>query len=129
MVNLRAIANSATSRINPNVLAVARRYTGFVTNLNGISVPNYIDTPVIVQVQALSYTDITMLDGMNIQGVRRSIYTNGVISGIIRVAQKGGDLIIFPTGMMPEGDTWLAALVLEAWPDWTHVAITLQDGS
>ena len=30
---------------------------------------------------------------------------------------------------MPEGNTWLCVHVLEQWPDWCKIAITLQNGS
>lgn len=75
-----------------------------------------------VQPQALSFRDLTQLDGLNIQGVRRAVYVNGRFDGIIRADSKGGDLI-----ESFEGRTWLTALVLEYWPDWVKLAITLQD--
>jgi hypothetical protein len=69
------------------------------------------------------------LDALNVQGVRRTIYLTGDVMAIVRVDQQGGDLIVFPDGTLPEGNIWLAAQVIEAWPDWCRVCITLQNGS
>jgi hypothetical protein len=130
-MNLHAIVRGAITAINPDVLCTVRRSTGVsATSASGVQTPGYADIPdVPVQVQALSYSDLMKLDALNIQGVRRAIYLNGAVMGLVRVAQRGGDLIVFPSGTLPEGDVWLAALNLEQWPDWCKVAITLQNGS
>jgi hypothetical protein len=128
MINLRAIANSYTSGINPNVSATLSQSTGSVTRSDGSRVPKYTTTEIVVQVQALSYGDLRQAEGINLQGTRRGLYVNGVVSGIIRPKQKGGDLITFAPGLLPEGDTWLVAHVLEQWPSWAKFIITLQNG-
>ncbi|TIR66396.1 MAG: hypothetical protein E5X24_23645 [Mesorhizobium sp.] len=85
---------------------------------------------VSLQAQSLTYNDLQLLDGLNIQGVRRAVYLNGSALGVVRELQVGGDLFVFPAGTFPEGDTWLVALVLESWPDWCKCAVTLQmDGA
>jgi hypothetical protein len=127
-MNLRGIANSNTKAINPNVTCTRRRSTGSVMKPGGVRVPTYSDSTLTVQAQALSFGDLAQLDGLNIQGTRRAIYTDGVVSGLIRVAKQGGDILVFPTGTFPEGDTWLCVHVLEQWTPWCKVAITLQDG-
>lgn len=129
MVNLRAAANAVTSTLNPNVRAELRKSVDYTTAADGSRTPNYTIRPIVLQVQALSYSDIVQLDGLNIEGVRRAVYASTQIAAIIRVMQKGGDLIVFPRGVAgvpPEGTTWLAAHVLERWPDWCKIAITLQ---
>jgi hypothetical protein len=45
------------------------------------------------------------------------------VDGLVRVINKGGDLIT-----LPDGSIWLVAQVLEQFPDWVSAAITLQDG-
>lgn len=135
MVNVRALANLGSTRVNKNIQAIRQRSTGSATAPDGSRTPIYNEVPVTLQIQALTYTDIIKLDALNIQGARRAIYTNGAVFAVIRVAQKGGDLIIFPNNTLPEGNVWLAAHVLEQWndgagnPSWVKVAITLQDGS
>lgn len=128
-MNLHGIVSGAIEAINPFVSATVKRSTGYTTDSDGSRTPTYTTFGIMAQVQALTYSDITQLDGLNIQGVRRAIYLTGNIMGLVRADQRGGDLIIFPDGTLPEGDTWLAAHVLEAWPDWVKVAITLQDGN
>lgn len=135
MSRLRAIANSITKAINQNVGAVLLRSIGNAKKPGGVRVPQYGQTALEVQVQALSYSDLQQLDGLNIQGTRRAIYLDGFAAGVIRVAKQGGDLLIFERGLLPEGTTWLAVHVLEQWQDgfagaaWAKIAITLQDES
>lgn len=78
------------------------------------------------QVQPVSWRDIQQMEGLNLQGTRWKIYLNGQVDGLVRVENKGGDLIILPETSRHPG-TWLVALVLEQWPDWVVAAITLQD--
>jgi len=74
------------------------------------------------QIQSLTYSDLMKMDGLNIQGQRRALYLNGRFDGVVRPALKGGDLVTFP-----DGTKWLVAMVLEYWPDWCKIAVTLQD--
>lgn len=127
-MNLRGIANAATKAINPNVTCTRQRSTGSITRPGGVRVPQYATDTLVVQVQALSAGELRQLDGLNIQGVRRAVYANGVIAGAIRAARVGGDILVFPAGTLPEGNTWLCVHVLEQWPDWCKIAVTLQDG-
>lgn len=130
-MNLRAIANAATSRINPNVPAVLKRSNGYVTRSNGTRVPTYdADVPISAQVQAMSGGDLRQVEGLNIQGQMRGIYVNGAIDGVVRVGQQGGDLIVFAAGvLLSEESTWLCVHVLEQWSDWAKVVAVLQNGS
>lgn len=129
-MNLHGIASGIIGAVNPFVTVTLRRSTGYTTSPDGDRVPTYTQiSGVQVQVQALSYSDIQQMDSLNIQGVRRAIYVGSEVEGLVRVGKEGGDLLTFPTGALPEGDIWLAAHVLEAWPTWRKVAITLQNGS
>ena len=129
-MNLHGIVAPAIAAVNPFVTAMLKRSTGYTTAGDGTRSPTYADVPgVSVQVQALSYSDLQHLDGLNIQGVRRAVYLNGSALAVVRPLQTGGDLFVFPAGTLPEGTTWLVAYVLEEWPDWYKVAITLQNGA
>ena len=79
------------------------------------------------QVQPITWRDIQQLDGLSLNGTRKRIYINGFIEGLVRATNKGGDLITIASG--PFVGVWLVAQVLEAFPAWTAVAATLQDGS
>lgn len=129
-MNLHGIVRGAITTVNPDVSASVQKSGGSTTLPDGSRVPIYpTPIPVTVQVQALTYNDLVHLDGLGIQGVRRAVYLYGSVMGVVRVDQKGGDKLIFPAGTLPEGNVWLAAHVLEQWPDWCKIAITLQDGS
>lgn len=125
-LNIRGIANRAVQAINPDVSCELWHSTGSTTLASGKRTPNYSKSRIKVQPQALSYSDLQQLDGLNIQGVRRAIYASAQVMSVVRVQQQGGDLLVFPAGTFPEGTTWLAAHVLERWPAWCKVAITLQ---
>lgn len=121
-MNLHAIASRAIAAVNPPAPATIQMSVGYATSPDGTRVPAYADAvDVSAQVQSLSYNDIQHLDGLNIQGVRSAIYLYGDWSGLVRPDGKGGDLI------RVGGQTWLVAVVLENWPGWTKVAVTLQN--
>lgn len=120
-MDLRGIANSVSSTVNPNTQVSVRRSTGYTLGAGARQVPTYaagVDGP--ANIQALSSDDIRQLDGLNIQGTLRAIYLRGALAGVIRPDQTGGDLVTFG------GQNWLVVKVLEAWPDWTKAAICLQ---
>lgn len=127
MVNLRIVANSVTRAINPNVVCEHWRSTGSTTLASGKREPSYAKSPIAVQVQAMDDEDLKQLDALNIQGVHRKVFANKQVAAAIRVAQKGGDLLVFPAGVLPEGTTWLCTHMLERWPGWDMFAITLQN--
>lgn len=131
-MNLHGIVSGAIGTVNPFVTATVQRSTGYTTNADGSRVPTYTTFTASMQAQALTYTDLIQLDALNIQGIRRKIYLNtasGDVEGVVRAGQRGGDVLTFPNGTFPEGNVWLAAHVLEHWPDWQAVAITLQDNA
>ncbi|CAN7374534.1 hypothetical protein LJR220_003338 [Bradyrhizobium sp. LjRoot220] len=127
-MNLRAIANSVTSAVSPNFAAKLFISTGHTT-VNFKQVPAYDKIDVVADVQALSSGDLRQLDSLNVQGAQKAIYLNGAALGISRIKQKGGDLIVFANGTMPEGNTWLVLASLEQWggSTWCKVAVSLQD--
>lgn len=126
--NLRATANSVTRVVNPNVPATLFISTGYTT-INFVQQPQYEQFSILAQVQPLSSKDLRLLESLNIQGAEKSIYLNGASLGISRIKQRGGDLIVFPSGTFPEGDTFKVLVQLELWgaSTWSHVAVVLQD--
>ena len=120
-MDLRGIANGVSSTVNPNKTVTVRRSTGYTIGAGRKQVPSYA-APVTgpAQIQALDANDIKQLDGLNIQGTVRAIYLRGVLAGVIRPDQTGGDLVEI------DGQNWLVVKVLEGWPTWTKAAIVLQ---
>lgn len=121
-MNLHSIVSGAVGAINPLVTATLRASAGSTTAPDGKRIAVYAD-PVTVrcQVQSLQYNDILQLDALEIQGSKSKIYVNGRWQGLVRPDRRGGDLIT-----MPDGRVYLVTLVLEEWPDWCCVAVTLQ---
>jgi hypothetical protein len=122
-VNLHAIASAAVGIVNPMTPAELWQSTGYAVDPDGdgTQVPAYRISKMNVQVQALSNDELRRLDGLNIQGNKSAVYLSGNWNGIVRVGSQGGDLIKFG------GQTWLATVVLENWPTWTKLAVTLQN--
>lgn len=127
-MNLQQIANGAITAINPNFAATLFISTGSNV-VNFKQVPTYDQVAISAQVQPLTSGDLRQLDSLNIQGAQKSIWLNGAALGISRINQRGGDLIVFANGTLPEGNTWLVLASLEQWQGstWAHVAVVLQD--
>lgn len=121
-MNLNGIVAPLCAAITPNEIISIKPSTGSTTQADGKRVPTYGDpTSLKVAVQALSYNDIVQCENLNIQGLKCAIYLPGDWEGIVRADQKGGDLIV-----RANGSTWLVAMILEDWPDWTKVAAVMQ---
>jgi len=128
-MNLHSVVSGIIGAVNPPILATIRVSTGpGATQPSGKRIPTFApDVTRMVQAQPMTYKDIQQTDGLNLQGTRISIYVTGVVQGLVRATNHGGDLIIISSG--PYAGTWLVAMVLEQWPDWCKVAATLQNGN
>lgn len=126
-MSLHDLASGVISAINPPDIGTIKVSNGTYTKApDGTRKPGYtVVDNVELQVQALSYSDILMTASLNIQGERRAIYVRGKIDGLVRPANKGGDLIIIREGA--NAGVWLVATVLEYWADWCKLAVTLQN--
>ena len=121
MINVRSLVNPATNNINQNADVVILRSLGFEIGAGRQQVPKY-DYPLAgkAQVQALDHADLEKMQGLNLQGIYRSLYLTGALHGVIRKEGEGGDLVKY------NGQTWLVSKILETWPTWTKAAICLQ---
>lgn len=129
-MDLNGIASAATRSVTPPVAAQVWLSTGSATAADGTRTPTYdTESRVTVDMQALSGRDLAQLDGLNVQGVQRAAYVRGDIQGLVRVRGKGGDLLVIPPG--PDAPayavgSWLVVVVMETWPDWCKVGLSLQ---
>ena len=124
-MNLHGIVSGAVGAVNPPLICALARSTGYSTGADGSQIPSYATSVnVSAQVQPLTFGDLAKISGLNIQGTRRAIYINGDSQGVNRPAVRGGDLFT-----LPDATVWLVVHVLEHWPDWTKVVVTLQNGS
>jgi hypothetical protein len=124
-MNMHGLAVGMISAVNPLIPIIVRTSTGSIVNSDYSRSPQYA-SPVIVQgqVQELSIKDLHQVEGLNLNGTLRTLYTNGVISAGQRVTLKGGDVIV-----LPDGTVWLVTAVPEQWPDWVKCVITQQNDS
>lgn len=122
-LNLHKISNSLIRSVNPNIPAIVRRYIGEVIGAGSgrKPTPRYApDEQITIQFQPLTRGDLQHVDGLNIQGLFKSIHVNGSFYSVNREMQKGGDLFIV------DGKTWLVIEPLELWPDWSRLLVCLQ---
>lgn len=120
-MDLRSMANSSTSIINSNVLVTVYQSIGYSIESGAKQIPTYSNGITgYAQIQAMDSEELKQLDGLNIQGVVRQIYLRGLLAGVIRPNQVGGDLIRI------KNQNWLVIKVMETWPDWTRAVIVLQ---
>jgi len=125
-MNLRLLANKLTQITNPNTTIQWVQSNGSVINEAGKRTPKTITLTVEAQIQALSASDLKHIDGLNINSVMRSVYMYGNAVGVVRANQIGGDILIFPETPCGCNKKWLITQVVETWPDWCHVVVTLQ---
>jgi hypothetical protein len=124
-MNLHAVVGPLIAVINPREAITIAPSTGSTTAADGDRVPSY-GTPqtVLAQVQELSQRDIYQTSGLTLQGVQVTAYLPGAWAGVIRADQRGGDIVT-----RADGSTWLVTAILEMWPGWCKVVLTLQDGA
>lgn len=122
-MNLHAIAAPIVAIVTGGATAVWLRSTGYATSPAGARTPTFTTIPAVdIRVQSLSTPELALLDGMNIQGVKRAVYVSAHVEGADRKDGKGGDLLQFG------GATWLVATVLEDWDQsgWCKAAVVKQ---
>lgn len=122
-MNIRALANAATSRISPNMSIIWRQNMGAVQDMKtGKRSANWQDTVLVGQVQALTSHDLRHIEGLNQQAYTRAVYLNAQAMGARRSEMKGGDLFLF------NGQTWKVISVPENWPlnGWGKVIVALR---
>lgn len=124
-MNLHAMVRSAITTVNPDITATLRRYLGETIGPGRKPIPSYYpDEQVSLQLQPLTKGDMMHVDGLNIEGLFKSIHINGQYYSVNRTMQKGGDLFII------NGQTWLVIEPIELWPDWSRLLVCLQvDGA
>lgn len=124
-MNLHAIAAPFVAIVNPPVTGTWWKNTPGTTSASGKRTPTLTAvTGQSFQVQALSGPDLELVEGLNIQGVKRSVHMLGLPNAVDRKANAGGDLLEF------SGAKWLVAVLLETWgvgdEAWSRVAVVKQ---
>ncbi len=129
-MNLHGIVRGAINAVNPDITGTWRQSTGSTTGADGRQVPNYSDTALLMQVQALSGRDLKHTDFLSMQGIKRAVYLFPMVQGVSAPQAKGGDLLQFPMETGGAIRVWLVVVELEQWnPNgtWCKVGVVLQD--
>ena len=125
-MNLRALANPITQIVNANLTVPWIQSMGYTTDGAGHRTATTVTVNVKAQVQAMSAGDLKHADAQNMSGVMRSVYMYGDVQSIVRATKQGGDKLQFPLHPGGPVQTWLVSEVVETWPTWCHVIVTLQ---
>lgn len=129
-MNLHSIVRGQIPAVNADRAGTWRRSSGYTTAADGSRIPTYTDVAVQLQIQSLSGRDLQHINMLNIQGVQRAVYMYSNVQGVVRVDQKGGDLLLFSQEIGGTVATWKVVVVLETWtPDtlaWCKLGVTLQ---
>lgn len=122
-MNIFSLVHKAVGVVSPRIRVSIQVNQSSVTSPDGSRKPTLAPPQMaLVSIQALQFNDITQADALNIQGVRRKMYVYGEVDGLVRVKNKGGDIVT-----LPDGTVWKVAIVAESWPEWTSCIITLQN--
>jgi hypothetical protein len=127
MINVRALANQAIQTVNPDTDIVLVRSTGYTTDANYRRQPTTVTQNVKGNVQGLSAKDLQHVDGLNIEGVLRSVHLYGNVQGVVRPNDAGGDVLRFPEVLGGPVRDWRVVSVLETWATWCRVVVALQN--
>lgn len=120
-MNLHQLVRGAIGSINPDIPVTIKQSTGATgEDDTGRVTPIYATLTATGQKQPLTGRDIERFQQQGIQGVTCKMHLNGNYEGMFRVLGKGGDLLLFG------GQTYAVASVMERWPDWCCVALTMQ---
>ena len=125
-MNLRGIANGLTRAVNPNTYVTWVKSTGYTIDATGTQIPTTTSQPIEAQIQGTSASDLRHMEGLNIQGVMRSVFLYGSAMGAVRADQKGGDILQVPESPGGQVQNWMVTQVIETWPNWSHVIVVLQ---
>lgn len=120
-MNLHGLVRGVIGAVNPDIKVIVKQSAGATETAGGKLIPQYVTLPETTgQKQPITGKDIERFQQQNIQGVTCKMHINGNFEGLFRKLGKGGDLLQFG------GDTYLVASVMERWPDWCCLALTLQ---
>ena len=124
-MNLHSIVGPVVAAINPWVIGAYQRSLGSVQQTDYSRKPSYAKAVnVQIQMQALSFRDLTQIQGLNQNGEKRAMYISARWEGVSRPESRGGDIVTLPCGTV-----WLVAQVLENWHQtdgWCKVAVVRQ---
>lgn len=127
-MNLRGLVRGAINSVNNDKLIQWLASTGSTFGAAGTLTPTYAAVQSIyAQIQPVPTDRLAQLENLNIQGVMRSVYMRNGVASAVRADGTGGDLLQFPEVLNGLPRTWLVVTVEEAWDNWCHVIVKMQN--
>lgn len=125
-MNLRNIANSVITGINPNIKAKLIVNDGYEIDDYGNQIPKTEELEITIQTQSLSTQDLQHLNLVSQQGSFLYAYTDHFLFALRRPLQLGQDKLVFkPYGESDETE-WLIKQVVESYSNWNKVLVWRQ---
>lgn len=132
-LNLHSAVRGPVQAVNADTWITYLQSVGNTPNSSGKQVPSYA-APITVraQIQPPSGTDLKHLEFLNVQGLIRTVFMYSDPQAVVRVAARGGDLLVFPPFRGQPPANWLVREVAETWNverGWTKLYAVLQTDS
>lgn len=125
-MNIRAIANSATSVVNPNVTITALKSAGSDTGEDGKRFALWEASTIEAQIQGISSKELQFLAGQGITGTLRQVFAPGYWTGPQKASGTGGDIFRFSERSGSSLRDWKVVQVKGVYDEWTQVIVQMQ---
>lgn len=125
-MNLRGIANSVITSVNPNQQATLKINVGNTVDDAGNQIPQFDEKEITVQPQSIETKDLEHLNLISQQGQFLYAYASGQISGLRRSQGLGNESVIFTAYGELEPSEWIVKRVIESYSDWVKVLLCRQ---
>ena len=113
-MNLRGIANSVITSVNPNQKAILKINIGNMVDDTGNQIPKFEEKEITVQPQSIETKDLEHLNLISQQGQFLYAYASGQISGLRRSQGLGTEMLIFTAYGEANPSEWVVKRVIES---------------
>lgn len=125
-MNLRNIANSVITGINPNITARLIANLGYEIDEYGNQIPKTEELQIMIQTQSLSTQDLQHLNLISQQGSFLYAYTDHFLYALRRPLNLGQDKLVFKAYGEDQESEWLIKQVVESYSNWNKVLVWRQ---
>lgn len=119
-MKIHSIAVNLVGIVNPNQIIILRKYDSTIQNAHYEKEKIYIDSEVKAQVQAISSSQLKVLEHLNIQGESHSLITKAEIRAISQPDKYDGDIVII------KEQEFLVVSISETFHDHTQAIVVKQ---
>lgn len=125
-MNLRNIANSVITGINPNITAKLFTNDGYEIDDYGNQTPKVTESDITIQTQSLSTQDLQNLNLTAQQGSFLYAYSDHFMYALRRGLKLGQDKLVFKAYGESEESEWIIKQVPESYSNWNKVLVWKQ---